>query len=144
MVKLNRFTLASSVALSLIVAVLSGCGGGDPNAPPPAVTGNVHGKVTYKGAPVTDGQVVFTSLAMKTEVVGELTVDGSYRATNLPQGDFAVRVTAKPAVPSMDLKAPKPKPADPANIPKKYRNAKSSGLHASINRGDNNFDISMQ
>lgn len=141
--RVSRLTWAGASALCLMLVTLTGCSGTDPNAPEPAITGNVHGKVTHQGAGVTEGQIVFTNLTLKTDVVGELGADGAYTATNLPEGDYAVRVTPKPVVPSMDPKVPTPKPADPANIPKKYRNAQTSGLTMEIKQGDNTFDAKI-
>jgi hypothetical protein len=143
-VSIRRLTLAGASALCLMVVTLAGCGGEDPNAPKPAITGNVSGKVAYKGAGVTEGQVVFTNLKLRTDVVGELGAEGAYKATNLPEGDYSVRVTPLPVKPSMDPKVPTPKPADPANIPKKYRAAQSSGLKTAIKKGENTFDITLE
>ncbi|MDB5339919.1 MAG: hypothetical protein JWN70_5538 [Planctomycetaceae bacterium] len=141
---LSSMTLAGASALGLMLMTLTGCGGGvDPKAPKAAITGGVHGKVTHAGQPVTEGQVIFTNLTLKTDVVGDLAAEGAYSATNLPEGNYSVRVAPKPVVPAMVANAPPVTPADPANIPKKYRVAQTSGLTTAIKKGDNTFDIKV-
>lgn len=132
-----RFTALCALLPALLLA---GCGG---STEPKAQTGNVSGKVTFKGAPVVSGEVVFTHPEINTEVVAPLGPEGKYAATNVVLGDLLVSVRPTPPPPSMDPKAAKAKPPEPADIPAKFRKAKTSDLKLRVAAGENTLDIAM-
>jgi hypothetical protein len=122
----------------------------------------VSGKVTYKGAPVPGGTIQFTKEGGGFASC-PLSKDGSYSASDLPVGEYAVAVEtesantgAHPAVGSYGKgkggMSPGPGGAPPAppsagdyvKIPAKYKKKETSGLKVSLAAGDNpdkNFDL---
>jgi hypothetical protein len=126
----------------VLIALLAGCGDSS--------IGKVSGKVTFRGQPVSEGRISFTS---KAEGGGgadaTLNTDGTYRIVTddggLKVGEYEVTVfpaiihdTSDPHTPPVGVE----KPAD--NIPKKYWNPKTSGFTATVKPGKNTFEFDMQ
>ncbi len=117
-----------------------GCGG---SSGPVKKVGTVSGKVTFKGAPVTEGQIAFIDQATGSAGGSPLGADGSYKLPQaLTTGNYAV-VIQPPPLPMPEEGKPPPKPQPYANIPKKYREISTSGLSISIKEGTNPFDVEM-
>ena len=141
------------LVLPFFLVLVLGCGSkGNPNAP-----AKVHGKVTYKGAPVTAGTIQFLPKAAGT-YTASIMPDATYSATDLPTGEMTVTVDTESANPNKkqpsyggkkQMMGPIPQgvKAGPAGeyvkIPPKYAKAQTSGLTATLNAGDNekNFDL---
>jgi hypothetical protein len=109
-------------------------------------TGEVTGKVTFKGSPVSVGQVNFQSTHGAAS--GEIEEDGTYTLTYLgrsgiPVGDFLVYVTP-PRTESTEAQEEVPSTVSHPMIPEKYQMASTSGLKFSVKEGANTYDIAME
>jgi hypothetical protein len=115
--------------------------------------GSVTGRVTFKGQPVTDGMVLFSSVDppdLHVNQTARIHSDGTYSAKmsdgpGLVAGKYEVAV--KPPV----VEGPNSKSAGPRtprkydDIPLRYRSLKSSGLSLTVEEGKNPpYDIDMQ
>lgn len=126
------------VGVSFSVAILAaGCSGGGSK---PATT-KVHGKVTYKGQPVTEGTVNFQPAKPAAgspvrPAVGMIQPDGTYELASFGGSDGAVPgdylVTVRTAG---DISVENPKAAPVSKTPPKYANPEQSGLKATIPAG---------
>jgi hypothetical protein len=115
--------------------LLAGCNSG------PA-TGEVHGKVTFKGQPVKEGTVTLIPKGKEGGSSYEATIggDGSFAmATPVAVGEYLVEV--KPPIiyvdtdPGKSPKAPMEKPAK--DVPMKYRQQGTTSLTAGVKAGKN-------
>ena len=132
----------------LVVAAAGGCGGG---------TGDLRGKVTFNGKPVTSGtvQVFLPDGSTRTSAIAP---DGSYAVNDVPTG--AVRIGVSSPNPKQrydDLIAfakteeqkKKAVPPDSATVkswvglPDAAAQPESSGLSATIKPGDNHQDLAL-
>jgi len=71
-----------AAGLALLLAALPACTSGK---------ATVTGKVTYKGTPLTMGEIHIRA-ADGTEVSGEIKSDGSYTVANVPPGNHKVEI----------------------------------------------------
>ncbi|MEA1950624.1 MAG: hypothetical protein U9N87_04525 [Planctomycetota bacterium] len=139
----------------LFVAV--GCG---PSRPEVA---KVKGKITFRGAPVTTGQIVF--LPEKGRPArGKIGADGTYSLTTFDADDGAVLGKHTVTIESIKVHESGPRPksmeeeikmareAAPGSmaggavqhlIPPKYSNRETSGLSKEVVRGENTFDFEL-
>lgn len=122
-----------------MLALLNGCGAGEEVLE----FGEVNGKLTLNGAPLTNAMVVFNRT--ETGHGGSATVDGEgkYVVTDkLPAGIYQVGVSPAPVKP--------PNPGEPApvippsKIPAKYSNPDTSGFTADVAPGPNTFDFDLK
>jgi hypothetical protein len=131
-------------ALYFFVAVIStaGCERAEP-------LGRIHGRVTFQGAPVTEGLIVFNNTQKGVFMTAPLNKDGSYVVTSaaglgLPLGQYRVMIA-----PPMDepILGPnfEPPPIKPyPNIPTRFRDVKTSNLSLEVKEGDNVLDTDMK
>jgi hypothetical protein len=127
------------VRLLCVVVLLAGCSSGPD-------TGTVRGKVTFKGAPVTEGTVTFTNPKEGGAAEAKLDKDGSYAVPNrVLVGEYQVTIT-----PLMEMRDTDPGKTPPAlveksapNIPKKYRQPGSTPLKQTVKKGENTFNFDM-
>ena len=124
-------------------ALAVGCRSEDP-------LGTAAGRVTFNGAPVSEGSVVFSDAQGPTYVT-DLESDGAFtfqvaRGAGLPPGTYAVAIRPpRPNKPALGYVAPNYKQADHSNIPKKYHDAKTSGLSVTVRAGTNApFEFDMK
>jgi hypothetical protein len=131
--------IASAAFLAAVGAV--GCNGGDNR-------GEVSGRVTYKGRPVSEGTLIFSNPAMGVFITAPLSSDGSYRVETakgfgLPPAAYQVAVVP----PSFELpvgltkETPRIKPC--RNIPERYRKSETSGLSVVVSPKGARFDVEM-
>jgi len=152
-VLLNRTTAAAAgLALVLTMGLASpGCGGGEPGVIP------VSGRITYKGEPVTIGDVYFSPSGSSTRgAQGKLDSNGNYALGTFSAQDGAYVGTYKVTVVSRGPDKPIPAKmigkvleedmqgtGEPL-IPQKYFNAETSGLSAEVSTDKTNtFDFDL-
>ena len=127
--------------------VVAGCTGRGP-------LGAVHGRVSFKGAPLTRGTIVFEVTGARPAsaqiVNGQITEVTTFRRNDgVPVGKAAVAVFAfEPPAPS----AATSKPGEPnymgmdakSLIPQKYNHPQTSGLTCVIHSGENEIVLDLQ
>jgi hypothetical protein len=105
-------------------------------------TAAVRGKVTYKGAPVTKGNITFYPEVMGPAAYGVLEPDGTYTLSTYSQGDGAVIGKHKIAIVSKEEQTNFEANAPPTDgkwlIPAKYFLEATSGLTADVKAGQEN------
>jgi len=108
---------------------------------------NVSGVVTYNGEAVNEGTVVFEDPKTGTVKGGDLGPEGKFQISKVPLGTYAVSIVPKsaPFTPPADDPAKKAPEPDAANIPAKYRLAKTSTFTADVKEGQGNqFTFKME
>ncbi len=160
--KMNRVVM-SVLGLGTLFVFMVGCNDGVANAPC-----NVSGKVTYKGAPVTGGNLTFWCKEGGS-YSASLDASGKYTTANLPAGDAVVSVETETTNPNRktenysggnnkvgqsDSGAPKKMTASPipeyakksvityVKIPAKY-GKKDSPLTTTLKPGSNKADFDL-
>ena len=139
----ERTAWAAAVLFASLILVGSGCGGAG------APVGSVSGKVTYRGEPVTEGTVSFTSDILAASGTGEVQPDGTYtlatQGDGLPLGKYQVCIMPPMQEESLHPQlSAAPVAKDMPNIPQKYRSFRTSGFEATVQEGENAHDFDMQ
>jgi hypothetical protein len=143
---------AAGMALTLAMTLgIVGCGGGEPGVTP------VSGRVTYKGQPVTTGEVFFSPEHSGARgAQGKLDSSGNYTLGTFDARDGAYAGAYKVSIIAQGPDKPIPAKkvgkmleedmqgtGDPL-IPRKYFNAETSGLKADVVAGKSNtFDFDL-
>jgi len=145
----------SWVFLALAASVgLAGCG---------SSTGNVTGKVSYKGTVLKGGNVTFAGEDGKNPQTAPIAEDGSYSIQKMPVGPVKITVETKslgkvakaPSNTPAGGKVPPPeagyRPPDPAEaarrfveIPDKYSDPAKSDLTYTVTPGSQSHDIELK
>lgn len=135
---------ASCAAFGWIVgamlAVGAGCGG-------PA-KGQVSGKVTFRGQPVTEGKVTFLPQGPGNPAEADLQSDGSYRVETIDGGlivgDYLVLINPPVILVDTDPGKSPPSPMEKPvkNIPPRYRN-QGTPLKVTVEPGPNTFNFDL-
>jgi hypothetical protein len=112
--------------------------------------GQVAGKVTYKGQPLTRGTVSFMPSDGKgSPASAEITSDGSYQLQTFQPGDGArpgeYRISVRTGGEDLSARAADKsgKPAE-ISIQSKYEDPMKSGLTASVKAGKNDFNFELK
>jgi hypothetical protein len=137
--------IAFFVLLGMAAAATIGCEKQEP-------LGQVEGRVTLDGRPVTDAAVVFENREAGVSVTAELDADGRYRVETydrdgLPPGTYQVAVRPGTAYTGEAPLAAEPGPGSGggnADVPEKYRRTDTSGLSAEVELGKNELDFELQ
>jgi len=125
------------LALTAMLVVTCGCGGGSKNNP-------VTGKVTSGGTPLKNGGVRFVpdgATKLPGEPAGEIKEDGTYTLTyqgkpGAPAGTYKVVVnSSEPSNPKDPYSVPK------SSINSKYNTAESTTLSVTVPSG--NYDLKL-
>jgi len=102
-------------------------------------TGTVSGKVTYKGAPLTSGEVQFVDPAKGTGSSGKLDSSGNYTLTGqLPAGTYKVYV--QPPIPEQLPPGQVSKRA-PFPVPPKYQDPAQTPVSKEVKAGKNDITV---
>lgn len=110
--------------IAVVAIAFVGCNRG------PAM-GNVSGKVTFQGQPVTEGTVAFNSPDKGTGATAPIGPDGSFKLENaLVPGNYKVTILPPPAPPP-PATGGTPPPAF-ANIPQTYRASHTTPFTANV------------
>lgn len=115
------------------------------NAPRGIPRGEVSGKITFQGEPVTEGTVTFYSDKTGIAAPADLDSNGLFTISNgIEVGSYAVMI-APPIIEDV-TGAPPTKKAKKTydNIPKKYRASETSGLQAEVKKGKNEYVFNME
>ena len=124
----------------LVCLCLAGCGGGSTRDLP---RGQVKGKVTYKGEPLTQGSVVFMHPSGDT-AAGVLGPDGTYTA-EVAIGENKVLVQSREPEQFNETAAkgtPKGMPGR-SRIPERYSRFETSNLTLDVKEGENPFNLEL-
>lgn len=140
----NDFLAAPGALAGLMALALgAGCGG----------SGDVSGKVTYKGKAVASGAVlVFASDQLP--YYAEIQKDGSFAVAGVPRGEALIGVNSPdpkvlyaPVATKLGKKLPPASPPDPRNwfpLPAKAGDPTTSGLTATIVAGPNVLNLDLK
>lgn len=124
----------------LAIVITVGCG---PKGP---AKGDVQGKVTFKGQPVTEGSINFVNPKEGGTAGGDLNKDGTYEVKGVLVGEYLVIIS--PPMVMMDTDPGKSPPApvekNVPNIPQKYRQQGNTPFKATVKQGKNDFDFDMK
>ncbi|HXG12836.1 MAG TPA: hypothetical protein VNK04_23970 [Gemmataceae bacterium] len=139
--RVGRLGGAGGGFLVAVLAAAAGCGSGKP-------MGQVEGRVTFKGQPVTEGMISFSNAAGEG-AEAPLGPEGKYLIRTpqggLPVGDYVVTVTPGTYVDNSDPKTPPAVEEKRApNIPPRYRRLGSTPLKATVQEGKNVFDFDLK
>lgn len=122
-----------------VAFVLGGCG--------EAPTGDVSGKVMFRGNPLTFGTIAFINQNGRT--VSAAVREGTYHIAKAPVGLAKITVHVSPSpvpivrpdqIKSMASSQPQ-KPS--ASIPQRYQDSNRSGLTYTVVAGQQTFDVTL-
>ena len=106
----------------------------------------LKGKVTYKGALLNSGSILFQCESGPVENA-QIQGDGTYVISGLPKGKAKVSVTVpQPPQPGPDgviTNEPGTYEPNPVLIPNKYSNVDTSGLTVDIKDAQQTYDIDL-
>ena len=136
----DRFD-AKVAASALSAFFLLGCSPSEP-------LGQVEGRVTFQGQPVTEGTINFSS-ASGAGAESALGADGKYAVSTpvggLPPGEYAVTIVPALYLDKSDPHTPPVMEEKKApNIPEKYRRIGGSPLRWTVVAGKNKADFDMK
>jgi hypothetical protein len=133
-----------AAALAVAALAVAGCG------KKAADYGSVSGRVTFKGQPVSEGQVVFFEPEVRVYQTARIRPDGTY-SVKMSDGPGLVTGSYQVAVMPPVVEGPGSKSAGPRSpgkypdIPPRYRTPKTSQLSLTVVEGKNPpFDIDMK
>ena len=125
---------AVTVFIAVSLLVWSGCGSsGRPHA---AATVPVKGTVTYKGKPLSGGEITFEP-GFGREAFGTIQSDGTFVLTTFKEGDGAVVGTHRVAVTGTAA-------GGRQATPLKYKNTSSSKIQVEVSEGKTDYSIDLQ
>jgi hypothetical protein len=118
-------------------------------------TALVEGRVSYKGAPLPEGVVLFLAEDRRQDI-GSINPDGTYVVKQAPLGRNKISVQTLPRLPESGAAVrvrnePEKKgaptgdksPAHSVSIPARYANTDTSGLTFTVQEGSNRYDIEL-
>lgn len=132
------FKFSSSAILSFSILSVVSCSHGPP-------TGDVHGKVTFKGQPVKEGRVTFLNPKEGGAAEALIGKEGTYGVPGVVVGEYVIEITPLVQIvdtdPGKSPPAPMEKPAP--DIPMKYRQQGKTPLRATVKAGKNEINFEM-
>lgn len=123
----------SLLASALVLSACAGCGSSTG-----AFIGStvpVKGKVTYKGKPLTRGEIVFEPDSGGREAHGTIGPDGGFELTTYKQGDGAVPGTHRVAVTGTSKQD---------GVPVRFRNVSSSRVEVEVSDEKSDYPIDLR
>jgi hypothetical protein len=128
------FRRAEWLVLGALVFTLC-CGCGSSDGPYVATTVPVKGKVSYKGKPLTQGEIVFEPKSAGREAHGNIQPDGTFELTSFKSGDGAIAGTHRVAVSGTSKKD---------GVPVKYQNTSSSKTEVEVAEGKSDYTVDFK
>jgi hypothetical protein len=126
-----------TVKLTLLAALVSGCGAGKPTYP----AARLEGSVMLDGRPIAEGNLQFVPEDVgQAPITGASIVEGRYVAEAVPQGKLRVLLTASRETGKMVTEYSTPRPQVINLIPEKYR----SGIPIQVNGDDANLNFALK
>ena len=131
--------LAPWVPALALAALLFGCSSGPE-------TGDVAGKVTFKGKAVKEGRVTFLNPKEGGAYESEIGPEGSYAIPKVVVGEYQIVVAPLTVIMDTDPGKSPPSPVEKAapDIPMKYRQEGTTPLKYAVKSGTNDFDIELK
>jgi hypothetical protein len=128
--------LFSRVFFILVGLALPGCG--DPEE------GTIKGDITYKGSPVTNGDVCLQNVSKGIGLMIPITLEGKIQSTTaVPIGEYEVSIT--PAMgPPPDINGKAKPQKQKLFLPEKYKSFSSSGLSINVRKGLNEVSLKLE
>lgn len=125
--------------LAVSVGIVTGCGGGGESVP----QGEVSGKITLDGQPLSTGRINFSSPSTGAAAYADLQQDGAYQLpASLPAGEYKVYVTPVGLGDTPPGDGPAP-PSTLEGVPEKYQSEATTDITTTIKEGDNNLDFNL-
>ena len=95
----------------------------------------VKGKVTYKGKPLTQGEIMFQPVSGTMFAHGTIKRDGSFQLTTFTPGDGAVVGTHRVSLSHLNEKA---------RVPSEYMNPLSSNFEVEVVEGKDEYLVELK
>ena len=134
-------------ALLVLAAAAGGCG---------RSTATLSGTVTYRGRPVTSGEVVFLAEVGTATAHAPIGPDGHYTVKGVPRGTVKVAVDNPPPswyatgqrLPAVlandpEVREARARAAHYVPTPPRYRDPNQSGLTHTVEKGSQAYDIAL-
>jgi hypothetical protein len=144
---LSRLPRAWGLGALLLAAAAGGCG---------KSTATLSGTVTYRGRPVTSGEVVFLAQDGTVSAHAPIGPDGHYSVTGLWAGPARVAVDNPPPswyatgqrLPAAlandpEVREARAQAAHYVPTPPRYRDPNQSGLTCTVEKGRHTYDIAL-
>lgn len=111
--------------------------------------GHVTGKVTFKGQPVTPGNVIFANKEKGVYMTAPLDAQGAFevimaQGAGLPLGNYALGVSPPPMDHPLGPIAEPPEADKRKDIPRRYRDPATSGLAHEVKSGENVIELDLK
>ena len=138
----QKQTIALAVCAALLTALgPAGCNRSEDR-------GEVAGRVTYQGRPVSEGMLIFSDPAKGIFITASLAADGTFRVGTakgfgLPSGKYRVAVVPPSMELPVGLTKDTPRIKEHRNIPQRYRKSETSGLSVEVSPKGARFDVDM-
>jgi hypothetical protein len=110
-------------------------------------TGEVRGKVTFKGQPVKEGRVTFLNTKEGGAAEGNIQPDGTFACEGgVVVGEYVVTVTPLTVIVDTDPGKTPPTGVEKAapDVPRKYRMQGSTPLKETVKEGKNEFNFDLK
>jgi hypothetical protein len=123
---------AARLTVLTVFALLpvSGCGSSSGSGPATVVP--AKGKVTYKGQPLTQGDITFEPIENGREANGSIKPDGTFELTTFKQGDGAVAGKHRVSVTGNN------------KVPVKFRSPSSSKTEVEVKEGTSEYPVDFK
>ncbi|MSR50982.1 MAG: hypothetical protein EXS07_13165 [Gemmataceae bacterium] len=128
--------LFSGVLFILVGLALPGCAYPE--------EGIIKGNITFKGSPVTNGDVCLQNVSKGIGLMIPITLEGKFQSiTAVPIGEYEISVT--PAMgPPPDINGKAKAPMQKSFLPEKYKSFSTSGLSITVAKGLNEVSLKLE
>jgi hypothetical protein len=108
--------------------------------------GMLQGTVTYKGQPVNNAalRLIPASGSEAQALTIPVGADGTFRTTDVPEGDYKVVVQGSGAAAGSSAAAGGPMAPKPATFPTKYKQLKTTDLTCKVVKGQQTLNLELK